>query len=489
MLAGSLDQQLRHVPKVFMEPMFRYLNEERDIEVITVDFQAISDLPQPSDSELEAFYTQHKQFFFAPETRSFNMLLLSFHEIAQAINVSNDDLLQLYKQSDNKVPEKRSVRFIPFRSREEAIKAKEELSSGAPFAVVYSRYTGDTPENAPQPQELELKQLRPEVGSEVFSMKRIHDVSDLIFLGNQYFLFVLTDIKPAKTLSFEEQKFALLKKYKTDIAREKMYDYTQRAEKMLASGAKLSDVSDSFNKEGIPGMVMVTWDKVTQDGKTIDGEPVTGIVAFDPKVLTTAFDTPQYTYSDPQKLATEDYVIIEVNDVKPAHQRSFAEALKQVQRYWQAEQKRIQAQHHIETIKQGIERFEDVGKLASANFGRVDVLNRVTRANTPKNPQFAGVLNQLNALKSEGIAMDVAANRIQIARVIGAYPVNMDAFKTSAPVFAHKVMIPLLSRDLLSSYIAALEAYFPVVRNEGYFKNFFGKEDLDNAPLPTAPDI
>jgi hypothetical protein len=320
-------------------------------------------------------------------------------------------------------------------------------------------------------------------------MKKVNDVSEPILLNEHYLLFVLTDIQPEHTLSFDEQKFTLLKRYKTDMTREKMYEYTQRAEKILNSGGKLSDVSDALTKEGVPGVVVVTWNNVTQEGKAIDGQPVKGLSAFEPKVLLTAFDTPQHTYSDPQKLQTEDYIIVEVTDIKPAHQRSFAEATTQAEHYWQFEQKRKQASQYVKNIKDGLEQFKDVQQLATANFARIDVLHKITRSNPPKDPQFAGIITQVNTLKSNEIAMDVTADRIQLGRVIGTYAANMDDFKTSASTFTRQVILPSLSRDLLSSYIAALETYFPVTRNEDYFKNFFGKEDLQNAPLPQAPDI
>jgi peptidyl-prolyl cis-trans isomerase D len=87
MLAGTMDTQIRHVPKAFAEPMFRYLNEARDIEVVTVDINQLSDLPKPDAATLKKFYDEHLQYFQASETRSFNMLLLSFHEISQMVNI------------------------------------------------------------------------------------------------------------------------------------------------------------------------------------------------------------------------------------------------------------------------------------------------------------------------------------------------------------------------------------------------------------------
>ncbi len=489
MLAGVVTGQMHTVPKAFAEPMYRYMKEERDVEVITVEFDALPNVAKPDEATLKEFYEKHVQYFKAPETRSFNIILFSFHEIAQTINVTPEDLMTLYNQSDNKIPEKRSVRFIPFATREDAMKATEELKGGAQFDGVYSRYTGDYPENAPKAQELELKGTRAEVGSEIFSMKKVHEVSEPIFLGGQYILFVLTDIKPEHTLTFDEQKFTLLKKYKSDVAREKMYEYTQRAEKMLNSGSKLSDVASALTKEGIPGVILAAFDKVTADAKTIDGMPTVGLEAFDPKVLSTVFDTPQYTYSDPQKLKTEDYAIVEVTDIKTSHQRSFKEALAQVEHFWQFDQKRQKAVQHVKLIKDGLEKSQDSAQLAAANFGRVDVLHKVTRSTPSKNVHFSGILAQTNAAIQNQVVLDVSAGQVQLARVIATYPISNETFNVNANTFTRQVMLPLLGRDLLSSYIAGLEAYFPVSRSEDYFNNYFGKEDLTNAPQPQAPDL
>jgi peptidyl-prolyl cis-trans isomerase D len=489
MLAGVVTGQMHTVPKAFAEPMYRYMKEERDVEVITVEFDALPNVAKPDEATLKEFYEKHVQYFKAPETRSFNIILFSFHEIAQTINVTPEDLMTLYNQSDNKIPEKRSVRFIPFSTREDAMKATEELKGGAQFEGVYSRYTGDYPENAPKAQELELKGTRAEVGSEIFSMKKVHEVSEPIFLRGQYILFVLTDIKPEHTLTFDEQKFTLLKKYKSDVAREKMYEYTQRAEKMLNSGSKLSDVASALTKEGIPGVILAAFDKVTADAKTIDGMPTVGLEAFDPKVLSTVFDTPQYTYSDPQKLKTEDYAIVEVTDIKTSHQRSFKEALAQVEHFWQFDQKRQKAVQHVKLIKDGLEKSQDSAQLAAANFGRVDVLHKVTRSTPSKNVHFSGILAQTNAAIQNQVVLDVSAGQVQLARVIATYPISNETFNVNANTFTRQVMLPLLGRDLLSSYIAGLEAYFPVSRSEDYFNNYFGKEDLTNAPQPQAPDL
>lgn len=487
MLARVIEGQIRHVPKEFAQPMFQYLNEARDVEVISIDIDKLPDLAKPDDSKLKEFYAKYEKYFQAPETRSFNVLMMSFHDIAQTITVSSEDLMTLYNQTDNRVPEKRSVRYIPFETREDAMKATEELRSGAPFESVYSRYTGDLPENAPKAQELELKNIRPEIGSEIFSMKKVHDVSEPIFLGSQYLLFVLTDIKPERVLSFEDQKFNLLKKYKSDLAREKLYGYTQRAEEMLKSGAKLTDVAETFSKDGITGVTVMKWDHITQEGKTIDGIAAPGLNSFDSKVLETAFETPQYTYSDPQKLKTEDFVIVEVTDVKASHQRSFEEAKTQVAHYWQIDQKRQQAAQHIKALKEGLDKSQDASTLAAQHFARLDVLHQVTRANPPKDVQFVGILSRVSAAKKHEVVIDVSADRISLGRVVAIHPSSVD-FDQSAPAFSRKIMSPLITQDVLSSYIAGLEAHFPVTRNDDYFANHFGKEEL-NAPKPQAPDF
>ena len=59
MLAGVVDGQLRTVPVEFAEPMFRYMNEERDVQVITVDIDALPNVARPNDATLKEFYEKH----------------------------------------------------------------------------------------------------------------------------------------------------------------------------------------------------------------------------------------------------------------------------------------------------------------------------------------------------------------------------------------------------------------------------------------------
>lgn len=482
MLAGAINNQTIRPSKAFLQPMYRHLNETHDIQVLTIKVDALPNAAAPNDDTLKSFYDKHTQHFFAPETRSFKVLFLNFQDIAQSIPVTQDDLKQLYKQSDNKRPEKRFFRFIPFAAREDAMKATEALNSGALFEDVYSRYTGDKRENAPRPTGITIKDnINKAVVSEIFALKNRKDVSTPLFLGGQYFLFVLDKIEPEKHLTFEEQKFALLKKHKTDLAREKMYDIIQSAEDMLKTGTKLEEVVQSLQASSTPGLNVLNWAGVTQNGQTLDGEKAVGLESLDSKVLSTAFDTPQFTYSDAQKLANDDYIIVEVTDVKSAHQRTFEASKPQVTKLWQLEQKRTKATEHMLVLTQAASSGKDLTALAKANFATVDVLGEVSRSKLPKDAQFTTIAQKVTSNKTVPFVTDTSADMMQIARIIKTNPINMADFDSQATAFGNSFVVPLLKQDVLSSYISALEEHFPVSRNETYFEKHFQKETLNDA--------
>lgn len=490
MLASAIDSQVTRVPKAFLTPMYRHINEMHDIEIFTINVDSLPTTAAPEDAKLKEFYTKHASYFYAPETRSFKVLFLNFQDVAQSISVTTEELQMLYKQSDNKQPEKRSFRFVPLASREDAMKAKEELSSGAPFEDVYSRYTGDRRENAPQPTSITIKDnIQKSVVSEIFALKRIKDVSDPLFLGGQYFVFILEGIEPEKHLTFDEQKFALLKQHKTDLAREKMYDIIQRTEKMLNTGTKLEEVVDSLQKESVPGVAMLHWDNVAQDGKTLDGTPAVGLSGLDSKVLSTAFDTPQFTYSDAQKLATNDYIFLEVTDVKAPHQRTFEDSRQQAINLWQLEQKRTAAQEHLTALKTALANKSDLGTVASNHFAKITVLNQVSRSKLPKDALFMGITQKVTTNKTQAFVTDTSADRLQLARIIKTYPADEKGLDNNTASFAKEFVTPLLRQDLLSSYIAALEEYYPVTKNETYFETHFRKEDLNDTKRTPTPDF
>jgi peptidyl-prolyl cis-trans isomerase D len=489
LLVDTFSNSFSVVSSVFSEPLFNYMNAPRDLEIVTVNVDKMPSPAAPSESALLAFYNKHMEYFKVPETRSFHALVFDSEKVSQTVNLSEEDLKSAYSQQDNKQLEQRSVRFLALKTREIALKAKAELQGGASFEEVFMRYVHQPSEMAPPSETFTIKTLVPELSSEIFSMKKTLEVSDPVQFRDMYLIGYLTDIQPEKIISFEEQRFSILKRMTAELTREKIYDYTQRAEKMLASGTKLTEVADILNKDGLPGIIFKTVNQVTQEGKTVNNQSSSEISGLDSEVLPIVFDTPIYAYSDPKSLPSNDYVIVEVIEQKAPYQRSFAEAKELATKYWIFEQKRLKAVEKIKLLSEVVDKKGSLIEVARIHNLQVDVLSKVSRIENQSQSDFAGVIAQLNQLGLDQMALDVQSDSIRVGRAVKEYAVDAVAFKSKEHNFVREYVLPQLKQDILSSLIAGIEAYFPAVQNDDFFHNQFGKEGAENGIQLQSPDF
>ena len=64
-------------PPAMVDLLYRYRNEKRVADIVTLPNAGAGDVGQPSEAELTAFYDGHKDLFRAPEYRGFTLASLS----------------------------------------------------------------------------------------------------------------------------------------------------------------------------------------------------------------------------------------------------------------------------------------------------------------------------------------------------------------------------------------------------------------------------
>lgn len=487
LLVEAVSDSLSSIPRSYLDPLLVHAYTPRDLEIVSISIPSMQKPANASEDELKAFYDKHLDFFKVPETKSFQALVFDSLEVSQTINLSEDDLKSAYNQQDNKQLETRFVRFIAAPTRDVAMKAKAEFDSGARYEDVFTRYMHQPAEQAPPANGFTLKTLVPEISSEVFALPRAKMASEPVQFRGMFIVAYVTEIQKEKTLSFEEQRFGIQKRLVTDLTREKMYDFTQKAEKMLASGTKLAEVADILKKEGVPGVALKFVGPVTQDGKNIDGQLSPEADELDPAVLSIAFDTPLYNYSDPKALPTNDYVIVEVTEQKAPYQRAFEEAKVLVEKFWVFEKQREKAAEKIKLLQDASTSKKSLLEVAKANDLEATVLNKITRAEDHAQSEFSGVIRQLNVLGLHTLGMDLKGETVHIGMAVKEYsPENLD---DKAHAFSKGTILPMLKQDIISSIIAGTEAFFPVRNNEDFFKTIFGKEEVNAGQQLQAPDF
>src|SRR3954451_8010229 len=122
-------------PKVLIEALSRFQNEQRSIEYVKLDTAQAGTIDPPSPETLAAYFDEHKSQFRAPEYRKLSFVMINPEEIGKWADVSDEDAKKLFEQRRDKIgtPEKREVQQMVFPNNEEALAARARITGGMSF--------------------------------------------------------------------------------------------------------------------------------------------------------------------------------------------------------------------------------------------------------------------------------------------------------------------------------------------------------------------
>ena len=228
--------------------------EKRDIQVArfaTADYAAKLN---PTDADLEQFYTANASMFQASEQANIEYLLFDVESIKKGIVVAEGDLKTYYEQNVQRLSgteERRASHILitspksgPEADRQKAkAKANELLAqvkqSPDSFADV-ARKNSQDPGSAPSGGDLDFfardAMVKP-FSDAAFAMKK-GDVSEVVESEFGYHIIKLTDIKAPKQRTFEEMKPELELEIKKQQAQKK---FTETAESFTNSVYEQAD--------------------------------------------------------------------------------------------------------------------------------------------------------------------------------------------------------------------------------------------------------
>src|SRR4051795_11358843 len=133
-IAGTISAGLEP-PKVLIEALSRFQNEQRSIEYVKLDAAQAGTIDRPSPETLAGYFDDHKTQFRAPEYRKLSFVVINPEEIGKWTEVSDEDARKVFEQRRDKLgtPERREVQQMPFPSIEEAQAARARITSGTSF--------------------------------------------------------------------------------------------------------------------------------------------------------------------------------------------------------------------------------------------------------------------------------------------------------------------------------------------------------------------
>jgi len=249
--------------------------EKREVQVASFLAADYVSKVNPTESEIQAFYTANPALFQAPEQAKLEYVVLDIDAVKKTIKLADADLQSFYTQNVAKLSgneERRASHILisaaksaPVADREKAlVKAKDLLkrvrSNPGSFAELAKANSQD-PGSAAKGGDLDFfargAMVKP-FEDAAFSLK-VGDISDVVESDFGYHIIKLTEVKLPKQRSFEELRPLIENDLKTQQAQRK---YAEMAELFTNTVYEQSDnlksVADKL------GLEIVTVDKLSR---------------------------------------------------------------------------------------------------------------------------------------------------------------------------------------------------------------------------------
>ncbi len=434
----------------------RYRLEQRTIRVLDVTASDIEPVGTPDDAVLTAYFAENADRFRAPEYRSFDYIKIEPEDLADTIDVSEDDLAGEYesRRAAFTTEERRSVRRIAFPSRDEADAAAARIADGATFDDIVSD-RGLSAADVSLGTVAQGDLIDPAIAEAAFALE-VGAVSEPVDGTFGAALVTVDTIEAGSVQPLDEVRDQLRQDIALRLARQTILDSYDAIEDGRAAGETLREIADRL------GLELVSVEAIDRTGVAKAGS--TAELPSAQTVLPAVFEAE--TDFEPDPIQTrEGYLFFHVTDIESDRERTLDEVRSDVVAAWiEAETAGAMsalAREITEEVSGGT-RMTDV---ASARGLTVRDLGPFDRSGNAL-PQAA--TRQVFTTPLGGTASAVAANgsdRIVFQVLDAAIP---DAGDDVPPEVG-------LGEDLLAQYIDAVRDIVGVETNEAALRATLGE--------------
>ena len=453
-------------PQAMLETLYRYREERRVIEFFTPDFDKLITLAEPEESKLTEYYEQNKARFTAPERRKINVLALTRDAAKQRTSVSEEELKAGYDADKEKfnIPEMRRITQLTFPDKAAAEAAYAELSKAGNLAEAIAKLGFKESDI-----ELGLLAKRDMIDGKIAAAAFALPKDELSQPVDGQFATVLlrvAEIVPGKQRSFEDVKGEISDRLVEERANLELQALHEAIENDRYSGKPLREIAEKLK---LPFLEIADIDRT---GKTADGKPAVA-EADAAKVAQAAFGGNAGIEAEAVELADGGYAWVDVLQVTPEQQKTFAEVAAEVKTQFMDQQRRSEvsslATKFVDRLNQG-EAFEAVAIAADA---KAEKTNPVTRSTSPPGLTANAVQQAFTLPKGRAASAPTTDGKgrsiIRVSEIIPApapTPEQTAALKTE--------LNRQLQTDILAEYIAGLQARYGLTLNQEALKQALG---------------
>jgi peptidyl-prolyl cis-trans isomerase D len=369
-IAGTISAGLEP-PKVLIEALSRFQNEQRSIEYVKLDAAQAGTIDQPSPETLAGYFDDHKTQFRAPEYRKLSFVVINPEEIGKWATISDEDAKKRFEERRGQLgtPEQRQVSQMVFPNAEEAMAARNRIASGMSFEDL-AKERGLNPSDVDLGLIAKSAIIDPAIADAAFSLPS-GEVSQPVQGRFGVALVKIGKIEPGAEPSYESVASNLKKEIAIERARKSVADLRDKMEDERGGGAGVIEAAQKL------GLTAVTIDAVDRSGRLPNGQPVASIPrGLD--VVSQAFNSDVGVDNDPIQF-NGGYVWYDVLGITPSRERNLEEVKDQVEARWREDQIASRLRTKATEMVQKLEHGGNLADEAAAAGAKVETASGFRR--------------------------------------------------------------------------------------------------------------
>ncbi len=334
-------------PQSMVDLLYRYQNEKRTADIVSLPIAAVGDVGQPSETALKSFYEAHQDLFRAPEYRGFTVASLSPSDIAKDIEIPEAKLKDEYEQRQDELqlPERRDVEQILAPSEEKAKEAEAALAAGKDWREVATTIAGQDPDTIDLGL-LKREEMPSALADAVFELP-LNQPSEAVKTPLGWHILRTVKIEPPMTQTFDQTKAKLEADLTHQEAVDRIYKVANKVDDALAGGTTIEDVAAKF---GLKTTATAAADASSHD---LEDKPV-ALPASSDDVMKLAFATNEGQTSRVTETPDGAIVVLRTNKVIASAIKPLDEVKEKAVAAWQADQRRERVAKQAEELSAAV---------------------------------------------------------------------------------------------------------------------------------------
>jgi len=453
------------VPDAYLRAAHEYRAQQRDISYVLVAGPNSSEIPEPTETELAAYYDSTRTQWRAPEYRGLRYFLLSPAEIADPEAVSDEEAKLRYDRQVSRftIPEFRNVEQIVFPDRAEAATAAAELQAGKSFDDLIAQ-RNLKPEDVNLGFVTREQIVDPAVAEAAFAMTEV-GVSPVIDGRFGAVIARVTEIEPAIVTEFETAKRGLKQEIALERAADQILDLHDAIEDARAGGATVPEAAARYELE------VVAVPAVDANGNDPDGNPVD----VPASVVADAFQSDVGLENNPVEPDRASFAWYDVTAIRGPRELPLDEVRQRVVGEWLAaeQEKRLLADAAV--VKDRLEAGETIADVAADLSLNVRTEEDITRVTQPRGELSSAVI--FAAFEGPEGQVGIASGPVPNTKIVLVVDsVTTPPYFAGAPELAstEEQLTIELANDLLALFVTEVRSHTEYTLNQPVLQAVLG---------------